>query len=941
MILNDLLKYAFTGLLLTAPLCAFATDVDVPHIITNTTQQFSNMANVGVYLDVTANDTGTVYYDSQIGNIHFNNSPSITIRGIDVFGFAGLSGAYGVIGVGINNNALSSSTYSLANTAINTGNITLNGDDNTNVIGFIHLSQSAATLNTLDIGDVKVTNSNMSNNSKALGVGFLNITQDAQHITGTITVGKIDVTGQTATGFWSDRLQNATVTLDDVNTDNNDVNFLAGTTGVKVGVIDVNSILTVNNVTVKNAGTNNFPAGSSGSVTGVHVSNIEGKLKTGNVTVDSAANKLATGIKINSIASNSIFNVGKVDVTSAGDAVGININNKPTIGINTLTITQDVIAKSTGTNPSRAVGINVNNVADNATNLTIDTTDRDIQISGIGNANSKSIAMGAIGNYLTITGNNTHANKNQKFVIDGADNVIWKTNADYVTGSSFTTNVATTHKVATGKNVVIRGEVNVGNNAYTVGDVNGEQFQGTLIAQQLTANDVTIHNGTLALDATKPQSISKLTVGNSSAIGKATIEFYGNVAPNNTLLTLTETPVLYPNGQLLSSSTISEYAISGNTIIARNRKRAALSDGFLLPASIHNRITAWEATRDHFISGGGRYAKSGRESLCQTPCNPCEAAATCDPCEATCNECSCDHCDHYYFGSGLLFGASVGRSAWANYVNRSNDYRSSYSNIGIANGDWDIESNGVQVGLDLCKTQRSQLGLLFGYEDSRATLRSDRLEADDIYVGAYAARVFHNGADIRVIYNYGSQDYKLRRFDHSLGLNTHQQNSAFDGNTHEVNIELGKRFFCCNGWSYRPVIGFDLILNEWDGATENGNNATAIIYNDTDFKQAFIRSGFDLKYTCGSFDFNSGLYYSYDLKDDSLQARVSAKTLPSSSSMLFGSDLGRSYLTFNVGSSFALSNCASIFGGFTGDAALDSDGDNFQSIGYVGLKWQW
>ncbi|MDR1268993.1 MAG: autotransporter outer membrane beta-barrel domain-containing protein, partial [Planctomycetaceae bacterium] len=155
-------------------------------------------------------------------------------------------------------------------------------------------------------------------------------------------------------------------------------------------------------------------------------------------------------------------------------------------------------------------------------------------------------------------------------------------------------------------------------------------------------------------------------------------------------------------------------------------------------------------------------------------------------------------------------------------------------------------TDGIQVGLDLYKTNKTQLGLLFGYEGSKATLRSDRLDADDVYFGVYAARVFRNGADFRVVYNYGSQDYKLNRLDPGLGLNWNTHNSKFNGNTNELNLELGKRIFANRRWSYRPVIGFDLLVNDWDGTQEDGNLSTAIAYDGADYTQAFLRIGSDL-----------------------------------------------------------------------------------------------
>ncbi|MDR1268994.1 MAG: hypothetical protein LBK82_05665 [Planctomycetaceae bacterium] len=148
-------------------------------------------------------------------------------------------------------------------------------------------------------------------------------------------------------------------------------------------------------------------------------------------------------------------------------------------------------------------------------------------------------------------------------------------------------------------------------------------------------------------------------------------------------------------------------------------------------------------------------------------------------------------------------------------------------------------------------------------------------------------------------------------------------------------------------WSYRPVIGFDLLVNDWDGTQEDGNLSTAIAYDGADYTQAFLRIGSDLQFVKGNFVLNSGLYYSYDLNDDVLKTKVFARNgsklgyNKDINSTLYGSDLGRSVLTFNVGGSYALGSKTSVFGGFTGNAVLDRDGDGFQSNGYVGLQYQW
>ncbi|MDR2704204.1 MAG: autotransporter outer membrane beta-barrel domain-containing protein, partial [Planctomycetaceae bacterium] len=372
------------------------------------------------------------------------------------------------------------------------------------------------------------------------------------------------------------------------------------------------------------------------------------------------------------------------------------------------------------------------------------------------------------------------------------------------------------------------------------------------------------------------------------------------LAPEGTVaLTLNGSPILGNNAitdsttneKVFSLTRFTEYKLNKDetAYIAHHRKRVNLSDGFLLPASIHRYNTAWDATRDHLIDS----RQHGLSNKCEdAACNPCE------PCSSK--------------------GKTGRRNAWVNYVGRNNSYRSSYSNNEIENGDWEIATNGIQVGLDLYKKTNTQFGLLFGYEDSKATLYFDRLEANDVYFGGYIAYVFRNNVDFRAVYNYGSQDYKLNRFDPGLGFGWNSHNSDFDGNTHELNLEFGKRFFVNRRWSYRPVIGFDLFVNNWNATLENGNPSTAIAYGNTDYTQAFLRIGSDLKFVKNRFVFNSGLYYSYDVNDNDLKTKVFARNDSelgydkAINSTLYGSRLGRSVLTFNLGGSIALNKKCSV-----------------------------
>jgi outer membrane autotransporter protein len=96
---------------------------------------------------------------------------------------------------------------------------------------------------------------------------------------------------------------------------------------------------------------------------------------------------------------------------------------------------------------------------------------------------------------------------------------------------------------------------------------------------------------------------------------------------------------------------------------------------------------------------------------------------------------------------------------WVNYVGRGGSYESSYNK-----NDWDITMDGVQVGVDLFRNGRSQLGLIFGYEGGNAINRLDSVKADDVYFGLYGARVLRNGADVRAHAAFGWQDYSMNRY---------------------------------------------------------------------------------------------------------------------------------------------------------------------------------
>jgi hypothetical protein len=83
-----------------------------------------------------------------------------------------------------------------------------------------------------------------------------------------------------------------------------------------------------------------------------------------------------------------------------------------------------------------------------------------------------------------------------------------------------------------------------------------------------------------------------------------------------------------------------------------------------------------------------------------------------------------------------------------------------------------------------------------------------------------------------------------------------------------------------------------------------------------------------------------GLYYSYDMLGETLRSGVSFVDR-SQSTTLFGSKLGRSVLTLNLGGSWTVCRNISLFGGYRGEVTPERSGDGYAHTGYVGGAWRW
>lgn len=320
------------------------------------------------------------------------------------------------------------------------------------------------------------------------------------------------------------------------------------------------------------------------------------------------------------------------------------------------------------------------------------------------------------------------------------------------------------------------------------------------------------------------------------------------------------------------------------------------NDNYLAASRMHHRYTAWNSVQNHLISGKSR---ASHEYLGQEGCSPTLGYKS--------------------------------KTIWANYIGRDARYQSAFNG-----NEWKLTNHGVQLGTDFFRTCRFQVGGFFGYEDLSGLNRTvagnrDRIDGKDYYVGMYGTYVFRGGADFRTVFGYGWQNHQSERTDTN---STYMM--AFDGNTTELTLEIGKRQHCYM-WSARPSIAVDWYESRLCGGREalfGGIGGNALLYDKTDYSQLFFRFGSDLRYEMGALTLDGGLFYSYDMLGEHLRVRTSR-------GMLEGSQLGRSTLSYNLGASWNVNRRFTVFGGYRGEYAPESAGQGFVNISYIGgvLRW--
>jgi len=783
------------------------------------------------------------------------------------------------------------------------GNISITGStegDDDALMGFFFRGNRRAFRGEIIGKNIDVS----STNGMAIGMGFYDVANRGTIADGaSVRVGNIkaysagtagDSTGlQDAAGFVAGRIRDASVTIGSL-----DVFSNAQASGVALSQIEAGGLLTVKGLTKVVSGT---------KATGIEImadrregnGSVDGIISVGEMYVKGIGGARAWGINIEGGmlgAGSLVLNGGITAISGTGSAIGINVEGDAHI---TLGKNVEIEAATAGIRTDGDLWLDTAKfnlttgsidvaegfyITGSGGSATLDTIDAGDFWAGVGNSDD---FLYDLGNALTLTVNTLNA-------------------ADDVRLSAYENGVLTANF----------GAVTVSDGDFTMSAQEG----GKVIAQIDRLNvdgyfylwtEDTGSNIDIALNM---QQISVGNQGLSEIDGNVAIYAYGETTSYGDIIEFGDG--VRGDVKLINKAIFTGYKFDGDKIVSYGLDKVNMHSEFLAAGMIHNRYTGYNMVRDKFISGGARY---GSGFLGQSYCNPCDAVA-CNPCdEIVCNP--CDPC-----GTSCGLSMSIARTAWGNYVGRADSY-----------ADWDLGSDGVQVGSDVFRTRNTQLGAIFGYERGwgkrNNTFTNGKINSDDTYVGLYAARVLRGGADVRFLYNHGWQKFDMTRdyFGDIYG-------SCFKGHTQEINMELGKRFHS-GAWSFRPFGAVDFYLTHLNGVTELAVNGGAmpLTYGKLDMTQTFARAGFDLNFKRNRFGLNTGMFYAYELNSPKFETGVSSGRY---SGTLRGSTMGREVVSFNVGGDYQLGPALSVFGGYDAQVVVDRSG-GYQHIGYVGGAWRW
>jgi len=232
-----------------------------------------------------------------------------------------------------------------------------------------------------------------------------------------------------------------------------------------------------------------------------------------------------------------------------------------------------------------------------------------------------------------------------------------------------------------------------------------------------------------------------------------------------------------------------------------------------------------------------------------------------------------------------------------------------------------INRYGLAVGVDQRISHRSIVGATFQYAEPRLRQATGRVKMEDCEFGLYGMTQLANNFAIKTYLGYSHQRYNFDRyvffpaagnlpaFSESLYGNT-------SGDALAASIELSQSLPWRRGIMIVPIGAFDFEHTWMRGYRESGGE-TALIYDNATLSRLMVRVGVGSEHALRDrLRLTTRLQYASQLngrEHPSVGARFAGGPENQYTANIWGSQIGRDYLNFGIGTNWQLNHRGDTF----------------------------
>ncbi|MDR0618042.1 MAG: autotransporter outer membrane beta-barrel domain-containing protein [Endomicrobium sp.] len=154
--------------------------------------------------------------------------------------------------------------------------------------------------------------------------------------------------------------------------------------------------------------------------------------------------------------------------------------------------------------------------------------------------------------------------------------------------------------------------------------------------------------------------------------------------------------------------------------------------------------------------------------------------------------------------------------------------------------DFNILTNGVQIGFDTLREDTRIFGITLGYSDIKSKQNGDKVDIKGYNFGGYWSEFFENNFEVRAFVVGARQGYLASRNIDYLNRNT---NADFEGYSLNSSLETAYNYYTSDNFCRKPFVGMDYSYVTRNEFFESGAGDASLIVLEGSYNRAISSLG--------------------------------------------------------------------------------------------------